>query len=364
MLRDIKNNSALKADSGASETGKLPSDHTTTIQEGAIEHPPGDLSAELQDLIAREKKIAEAAKAMNTKRAYSSDWNSFVSWCIETGLSHCPAHPDTIRMYVVFLDKIGRAPSTIKRACTSIRLAHTLSDYESPITEAVKQTCQGIYRIRGVEQTKKSALTLDALQRCLKTIFADIIGIRDRALLLTGWTAALRRSELVSIQLDDLNMDTKGIILNIRHSKTDQFGKGRKIGLPYIDENPDMCAPRAIKKWLEVSLIKTGPIFRGLGKSGRNRMIQMSMSDKGLNAQSVARIVKKYAELAGYNPDDFGGHSLRSGLATTLAAAGVKERKIMNITGHKSLSMLREYIQDGELFRDHPVRGLFQNSHP
>ena len=319
-----------------------------------IMKPAATQLAELRDL---ERKNSEESKSKASKRAYASDWQVFQKWCLEVDLSSLPCQPDTIRLYVTYLDKIGRKPSTIKRCLTSIRKAHMLSGHASPVTEAVKETCQGIYRLRGIVTGKKSALTIDKLDRILHFIGGDFLGVRDRALLLVGWTGALRRSELISIDVEDIEQEPEGIVITIRKSKIDQLGAGKQIGLPFVAANHKLCAASALQKWISISGIRVGAAFRRVGKIGRNRVLAPvggRISDK-----QVTRLIKIYAELAGYNPDKFGGHSLRSGLATTLASIGIEERKIMQITGHRSVAMLREYIERGELFREHPVLAIF-----
>lgn len=311
----------------------------------------------LDDLRDLERKNSEESKSKASKRAYASDLKVFKLWCLDVDLSYLPCQPDTIRLFVTYLDKIGRKPSTIKRCLTSIRKAHMLSGHASPVTEAVKETCQGIYRLRGIVTGKKSALTIDKLDRILRFIGGDFLGIRNRAMLTTGWTGALRRSELVSINIEDIEEEPEGIVVTIRKSKIDQYGAGKRIGLPFVDNNKKLCAARAIQKWIILANIKNGAVFRSIGKAGRDKLhaaVGSRISDK-----QVTRVLKDAAERAGYNPDHFGGHSLRSGLATTLASIGIEERKIMQITGHRSVAMLREYIERGELFREHPVLAIF-----
>lgn len=311
----------------------------------------------LDDLRAREREIAEHTKAKATKVAYQSDWKKFCAWTDSVDLQPFPAESDTIRLYIVWLDKTGCKPSTIKRALTSISQAHKLGKVPSPIDDTVRETAKGIYRLRGLMVEKKSALTLDKLSRILDNLGTDFIARRDRALILTGWTGALRRSEIVALDVSDVSDDNDGLILTIRRSKTDQSGQGRQVGLPFIDSEPKFCAVRALRKWIKIAQITEGPLFPGIGRGGYRRMFY---TVKGrMNAKQVARIVKKGAELAGYNRMEFGGHSLRSGLATALARVGVAERRIMYITGHKSLAVLREYIERGQLFHEHPVLSIF-----
>ena len=317
----------------------------------------------LPDLITKEMLLTELKKtgsdliqqtrSENTKKSYQSDFKNFAKWCYSVDLSALPAEPDTVRLYLVYLDKIGRKVSTITRVITSIRQAHRLANLESPISVAVSETAKALFRKLGMEQTKKSALTKDKLERILKFIGQDLLGVRDRAIILVGWTGALRRSEIVGINFEDIEQVAEGLIITIRRSKTDQLGKGRKIGLPFVDSDQNFCAARALQNWLTAAKIKNGPVFRQIGK-GR-KTIGERLDDK-----QISRVVKGYSKKAGYDPAVFGGHSLRSGLATTLASIGIEERKIMNITGHKSLPMLREYIQRGELFFEHPILTLFK----
>lgn len=312
----------------------------------------------LDEIIEHENEISKDTKSASTKAGYKGDFSRFVDWCESVHLDALPAHPNTVRLYLAYLDKIGRKPSTIKRAITSIRQAHVLSEHENPITDVVKETCKGIYRRQGVLVTKKSALTVDKLDRILRFVDEGFLGVRDRAILLVGWTGALRRSEVVGINYEDIEQQAEGLAITIRRSKTDQIGAGRRIGLPYVDENEDLCAARALIRWIKEANITSGAIFRQIGKAGRTK--SYVRTGNRLSDKQVARMVKRYAERAGYNPAEFGGHSLRSGLATTLASIGIEERRIMQITGHKSLPILREYIQRGELFSDHPVLSVFR----
>jgi site-specific recombinase XerD len=317
----------------------------------------------LRDLITKEallkalrksgSELVQNTRSENTKKSYQSDFKKFAEWCLSVDLAALPADPDTVRLYLVFLDKIGRKSSTITRVITSIRQAHKLANFDSPISMSVSETAKALFRKLGVEKTKKSALTKDKLERILKFIGQDFLGIRDRAIILVGWTGALRRSEIVEINFEDIEQVAEGLIITIRRSKTDQMGKGRKIGLPFVDSDQNFCAARALQNWLTTSKIKSDSVFRQIGK-GRKKI------GERLDDKQISRVVKGYAKKAGYDPAVFGGHSLRSGLATTLASIGIEERKIMNITGHKSLPMLREYIQRGELFFEHPILTLFK----
>jgi integrase len=181
------------------------------------------------------------------------------------------------------------------------------------------------------------------------TLPDSLLGIRDRALLLVGFAGAFRRSELVGLDVADVEFKREGLVVTLERSKTDQEGAGRKIGIPY-GSNPATCPVRALQAWLEASATTEGALFRTMNRHGH-------VKDR-LSGQGVAIVVKRCAEAAGLNPDDYAGHSLRSGLATSAAAAGVSERAIMNQTGHKSVNMVRRYIREGSLFRENAAAGV------
>jgi integrase len=170
-----------------------------------------------------------------------------------------------------------------------------------------------------------------------------LLGVRDRALLLVGFAGAFRRSELVSLDRPDLEFTKDGLTVMLRRSKSDQEGQGRKVGIPY-GSNPETCPVRALQAWLEAAAITDGPVFRGVTRHGK---VQGRLS-----GYAVALIVKRYAAVGGLDPSRYAGHSLRAGLATAAAIGGASERSIMNQTGHKSITMVRRYIRDGNLFRE------------
>ncbi len=319
---------------------------------------PTSNDAELAALIDDAEQIAKHTKAKNTKRAYRSDLKLFTAWCDEHNLESLPAKNEAVALYMVHMDKIGRRPSTIRRALTSINQAHVLAGHPEPVDARVLELKKGIHRIRGRARKKKIAITLERLRRFIITTPNDFIGTRDRALLLVGWTAALRRSELCAIRVEDIEERPEGFALMLPRSKTDQESVGRRIGLPFVDGDQMLCSVRALKKWLKLSGIKSGPVFRIIGRGGLRKMFH-DVRDQSISDKRVSLIIKAAAKRAGYDSAEYSGHSLRSGLVTTLAHAGISEIGIMGITGHKTTEMLREYVHDGQLFQDHPITTLF-----
>lgn len=283
------------------------------------------------------------SKAANTKRAYASDWAAFTSWCNGHSLQYLPASPEAVAAYLVDLADKRYKAATIERRLVSIAKAHVTAEHiditKNPL---VRETWKGIKRTIGTAQTPKSPVLTRDIKEMINTLPDNLLGIRDRALLLLGFAGGFRRSEIVSLDVADLEFRREGLIINLRRSKTDQIGEGRRIGIPY-GSCCDTCPVRSLQAWLEESGITEGPVFRSVNRHG-------SLQDGRLSDKSVALVVKRYAEAAGLNPDDYSGHSLRAGMATSAAMHGASERQIMKQTGHRSEAMVRRYIREGSLF--------------
>ena len=312
--------------------------------------------------------FAERAKAENTKRAYRADWQCFRSWCAERGLDALPADVRTVTLYIA--DKAapsdGNAPlkvSTLERRLSAISQAHRMSGLPSPAStreEPLHSVWSGLVRVMGRAKDKVApALTPDviAMVEALPTVeLTDgsrqltTAAKRDRALLLVGFSGALRRSELAALTVADLGFGADGMRVRLRRSKADQEGEGATLGLHYGDR-PLSCPVRAAQDWIRLFAITDGPVFRGVDRHG-------NVSNRALDSGSVARILKRAASRAGLDPKAYSGHSLRAGFATQAARAGAHERAIMKHTRHKSEKVLREYIRDGQLFDENPTDSL------
>src|SRR5207245_2323082 len=205
-------------------------------------------------------------------------------------------------------------------------------------------------RAKGTAPVQKAPTLTDDIRAMVDSTDAGMIGSRDRALILLGFAGAFRRSELVSLDVEDCAFGKDGLTVTLRRSKTDQQGAGRKIGIPY-GSNPETCPVRTVQSWLEQTAITSGPVFRSINRHGQVQSGRLSCID-------VARIVKKLAHRAGLDAEKYAGHSLRAGHATSAAIAGASERSIMNQTGHKSVQMVRRYIRDGSLFRENSAGKL------
>ena len=212
----------------------------------------------------------------------------------------------------------------------------------------------GIRRVKGSIQKGKKPLLINHLKSIINVInnknIEDIKKLRDKTIILIGFGGGFRRTELISIDYEDLEFVPEGLKISIKRSKTDQFGEGMIKGLPYFN-NEIYCPVKNLQNWLEISKIKSGPIFRRFSKG-------LSLTDKRLTDQSVVLLMKKYLNIAGIENKNFAGHSLRSGFATVAAESGADERSIMAMTGHKSTQMVRRYIRDANIFKNNALNKI------
>ena len=297
----------------------------------------------------------QSSKAENTVRAYKSDFKDFGLFCAQNGFKSLPSEPKVVSLYLTHLSTKDVKMSTLKRRLVSIAVIHKLKghylDTKHPI---IIENIMGIKRRKGSIQKGKKPLLISSLKILIDVIDEynkeDIIKLRDRSIILMGFSGGFRRSEIVSLNYDDLDFVTEGLKINIKRSKTDQFGEGSLKGLPYFD-NTKYCPVLSLKNWIEISNINSGPLFRRFSKS--SKLLENRLSD-----QTIALLIKKYLKLAGINNKDYSGHSLRSGFATAAAEAGAEERNIMAMTGHKSTEMVRRYIKEANLFKNNALNKI------
>ncbi len=290
------------------------------------------------------QRYLACAQADSTKQAYRADWRAFNDWCTLRNYPSLPADPGTVALYISKLADDGFKVSTIARRLVTIEQFHNNRELSSPVATALVQTVfKGIQRKIGTKPNSKRPILLSDLQTMLTSLPNSLAGLRDKALLLVGFVGAFRRSELVSIDVEDLTTVPEGFVVHLKRSKTDPYRHGRKVGIPY-GNSEKTCPVTALETWLIVANLASGPVFRAIGRYGHLR-------EGRLSGRAVARIVKRCAAKAGLDKSQFSGHSLRAGFATSAAVAGVSERAIMKQTGHKSTKMVRRYIHDGEVFQ-------------
>jgi len=297
----------------------------------------------------------QSSKAVNTVRAYRSDFNDFGLFCAKNGFKSMPSEPNVVAMYLTYLSTKEMRMSTLKRRLVSIGIIHKLKGhYLDTKHPSIIENMMGIKRRKGSIQRGKKPLLINYLKAIINVIDEtknqEIKKLRDRSIILIGFSGGFRRNEIVSLDYEDLDFVEEGLKINIRRSKTDQFGEGFKKALPYFDSS-EYCPVVSLKKWIDVSKIKSGALFRRFNKGSK-------VSENRLTDQTVALLIKEYLGLAGIDNKNYSGHSLRSGFATTAAESGVEERSIMAMTGHKTSEMVRRYIKEANLFKNNALNKI------
>ena len=315
----------------------------------------GNLITDIKALQEETLLNLKSSKANNTIRAYKSDFKDFSLFCVQNGFKPLPSEPKIISLYLTHLSTKNVKMSTLKRRLVSIGVIHKLKGhYLDTKHPAIIENIMGIKRRKGIVQKGKKPILISSLKLIINTIDQQeknkIKKLRDRSIILTGFSGGFRRNEIVALDYDDLDFVPEGLKITIRRSKTDQFGEGSVKALPYFD-NLQYCPVVTLKNWITESKIKSGPIFRRFSKGSK-------LSGNRLTDQTVALLIKKYLNLAGVDSKNYSGHSLRSGFATSAAESGAEERSIMAMTGHKSVEMVRRYIKEANLFKHNALNKI------
>jgi len=315
----------------------------------------------MNDLVTDVKKLNEetlenlkSSKANNTLRAYKSDFRDFGAFCAKHGFNSMPTEPKVVSLYLTHLSASSKI-STLRRRLVSIGVVHKIKghylDTKHPV---IIENLMGIKRKKGSIQIGKKPILINHLKQIINVIdeqkIEKIKKIRNKTLILIGFGGGFRRTELISIDHEDIDFVQEGVKITVRKSKTDQFGEGMIKGLPYFS-NEKYCPVTNLKNWLTLSKIKTGPIFRRFAKGS-------ILTRHRLTDQSVVLIIKDCLKLAGIENQNFSGHSLRSGFATVAAESGADERSIMAMTGHKTTQMVRRYIKEANLFKNNALNKI------
>ncbi len=315
----------------------------------------------MSELITDIKKLHEdtlnnlkLSKADNTLRAYKSDFRDFGAFCAKHGFNSMPTEPKVVSLYLTHLSTNSKI-STLRRRLVSIGVIHKIKghylDTKHPV---IIENFLGIKRKKGSIQVGKKPILINHLKQIINVIdeqkIEKIKKLRDRTLILIGFGGGFRRTELISIDFEDLDFVKEGVKITLKRSKTDQFGEGLIKGLPYFS-NEKYCPVTSLKNWINLSKIKTGPVFRRFTKGP-------TLTANRLTDQSVVLIIKDCLKLAGIENQNFSGHSLRSGFATVAAESGADERSIMAMTGHKTTQMVRRYIKEANLFKNNALNKI------
>jgi len=302
-----------------------------------------DLTTEIKKLEIETLDNLKLSKAKNTIRAYKSDFNDFVLFCSKHGMKSMPTDPKIVSLYLTHLSRQSKY-STLKRRLASINVMHKYKghylDTKHPI---IVENLLGIKRQIGVHQKAKKPLVFNDLKLIIKVINESSIiefkKLRDKTLILVGFSGGFRRSELVSITRDDVEFVKEGVKIFVKKSKSDQSGEGMTKAIPYF-KYVEYCPVEHLKNWMF---------------ENKNELV-FPISDK-----NVALIIKKHALSAGLDEKKYAGHSLRSGFATSTAEYGASERNIMAMTGHKSVDMVRRYIKEADLFKNNALNKILNN---
>jgi site-specific recombinase XerD len=305
-------------------------------------------STALVDPMASVRAYLEAEKSDNTRRAYKSDWADFTGWCQEQGVEPLPAAAVDVARYLAQLADGGKKTSTIQRRTSAISAAHKAANFEPPTNfEGVKAVMRGIRRRIGKRQRRVAPATAELLVKVVAAIPDTKRGLRDRALVLIGFSGCFRRSELVGIQVSDIERRHRGILIHLARSKTDQEGQGAALPIP----NGKMRAVSALDAWLEAAGITQGPVFRSVDRHG-------NVGAGALTDRQVARIVKEVCARIGVDPALVSGHSLRAGFITTALDGGQDPLKIMKQSRQVKVDTLKIYDRR-EHDLEHHVGGEF-----
>ena len=316
----------------------------------------------MNDIITNIKALQEEtllnlqnSKANNTVRAYKSDFKDFGIFCAKNGFKSLPSEPKIVSLYLTHLSTKDAKISTLKRRLVSIGVIHKLKGhYLDTKHPAIIENIMGIKRRKGNNQKGKKPILINDLRKIINVIDQqskeEIKKLRDRSIILIGFSGGFRRNEIVALDYDDLDFVSEGLKINIKRSKTDQFGEGSVKALPYFD-NSQYCPVASLQKLINISKINSGPLFRRFLKG-------LKLSEKRLTDQTVALLIKEYLELAGIDSKNYSGHSLRSGFATSAAESGAEERSIMAMTGHKTTQMVRRYIKEANLFKNNALNKI------
>jgi len=314
---------------------------------------PASLQKELRrtSITNEVQTYLHAATSDNTRKAYQQDIRHFIS---EGGL--LPANTTVLLNYLQ-QQATRLRPQTLKRRLTAIKHWHTYQGFADPTSNPlIRKALSGITRIHGKPTIKAAALSLDQLKIISGYLInkEGLASTRNRALILIGFFAALRRSELVALCWEDIHFVAEGLTLQIARSKTDQEGEGQMIAIPY--GKAELCAVSALQQWKSVAAKDSGPMFCAINK-------HQQLQTHGITPLSVNHILKKLAhETQLPNPTSFSGHSLRRGFATSASKKGVPMLAIMRQGRWRHEGTVYGYIEEGQRFTDNAVNTLMQES--
>ena len=317
-----------------------------------------DLGVDVAKLRAQQAKLMEHHAARNTQSAYASAWKLFTEWCAASGRQPLPASEETLCLYLTHTLEVDRKRvTTAELYKAAIAAMHRASGQRLSINGGVSALLNGARRARAGQEVPRSkkALTIAELRKCVKAIKGtNDFALRDRAILCFGFASGMRRSELVGLDLADIEFRPQGLLVHIRKSKTDQDGRGRDVGLMrHKGKGEDICPVRAVRDWIRKRGAEPGALFWGL---------QHPNEGQRLNGPAVCSIVQAAVERIGLDRTKYGAHSLRAGLVTVSLAAGASELAVMQRTGHRDVATLQRYVRPATAFAFDPLAAALRAS--
>jgi integrase len=295
-------------------------------------------------------RITAGRRAKATIRAYDSDWRSFSAWCTDAGRESLPAKPATVALYLAEVLETMRV-GTAERRVAAIRHKHLEQQLATPTDDRqISNILAGARREQGTRAAGKDAITPEQLRAMIAKQPKTDVGVRNKAILLFGFASAMRRSELSALDVDDLDILTKGVRVQIGRSKTDQEGKGRIIGV-FRSSKASSCPVAALEKWMAIRGHKNGPLFTNLSPNATKTKARKRLGDR-----SIWKVVKNAAESIGLDATRYAPHSLRSGCITAAIEGGTAESVIMKLSGHKSLASVARYVRPATIWKHNPLQ--------
>lgn len=307
------------------------------------------LPATLEKMVSQAQDLIAARHAPATREAYASDWRQFIVWASKHGIQALPASVDAVVLFLSDLANQGIKSASIVRKASAIKFTHRDAGFASPTDmEAVRATLAGIRRTLGTKPRQVAPVTIEVLESLLATCDDSLNGLRDKALLVVGFGGALRRSELADLCVEQVTMNERGLVLNIRKSKTDQEGKGAEVG---VLDGARLEVKKCVAEWLQASGITSGYLFRGIRNDGK-------VIEGAISTRQIANIIKARAALAGLDASMFSGHSLRAGFVTSATSAGADVFRVMDVSRHRKVDTVRGYVRRAEMFKLHAGAGF------
>lgn len=305
---------------------------------------------EIDELMAARTKLCSSVYADATRRGYTHDWKQFTRWCLDQGRRPLPSSTETVALYLTYvIRQRGLKIASAVRYTAAINYHHRNADLALPATREIFTLLKGAQRELRQEPTQKAPLTVDRLRQiCLNLRALDIATIRDRALLLFGFASALRRSNIVRLNVADVKFCDEGLLVQVAREKNNQDGPPRVLGIPC--GTAETCPVTALRRWITARGDWEGALFTVVSAT---RALKIRMSP-----ERVALIVKAEVQKLGLDPCHFGAHSMRAGFATTALDLGLGEIRVAAHTGHRSLSSLRRYYRPESPFRSNPCGAL------